>query len=237
MRSIHGTGTSQDGVWAKLAEDTSLGIPAAPFGLTLPPVRTPDPPLLNPAHTVPERALACALAYKGAVECRYRPVKLRNLIPARGIAQSKHYAAFANGALLLTAAKIAPAAWCMFSVDAWRTPGAAGRPHTSLPPPSIVFSKVRIAERREWFADEAMHYSRGMVHLTDEHRDVLQRWSAAQSALVGAAFNGAPTAELRALVAEHFTGWQARVDAAHASNARSQAELQAALGRGLWLWR
>jgi hypothetical protein len=237
VRSIHGTGISQAGVWAKLLDDESLAIPPHPGPLVLLPVRVPDPPLLDPALPVPARALTMALAYKGAVEARYTGLKLPRLVPPGGIAQSKHYPSFAAGAMRLTEAKVAPAAWCMFSVDVWRTPGAAGRPHRSLPPPSMVCSRKRIEERLEWFAEEAAAYSRGKLLLTDEHRDLLRAHGTAQSALILAVLQQAPQERLLALAREHFKGWDARIESARASNALAQADLQAALSRGLWLWR
>ena len=201
-------------------------VPPYPGLEVVAPARVPPPPKL-PSDATPEQlARACAVAYRGAVEARYRQV---NYTFSRGVERSRYFAVLVAGGRLLLEAEIAPAAWVAWSVDIWREyRGAKVKP----PAPDWVFSANRISERGGWFRSEGASYVGGQVRFGPSHRELIARWNGMVAALMRK-----PEAP-EEVAAQHFPDglYDVLVAKARREAAEEGARLRAVVERGGFPW-
>ena len=200
--------------------------PPYPGATKIPPALVPEPPLLDP--TDGERVWAHTLmaAYRGAVESR---TKKRCFVLVRGdLMKSKYAALLVAAARKLIEHKIAPAAWCAWSVDVWRN-----TQHGS-PPLGMVFGLKRIDERRGWFHSELQNYAGGLTIYGKTYRALLKAWTD----MAGELYRLRDSSKAPEVVERYFPGrrYEDLVAAAREEAAATTRRLREAAERGVWLW-
>lgn len=136
-----------------------------------------------------------------------------------------------EAAELLIAAEIPPVAWCLFSMDCWmfymgdKAPGA--------PRMRWALSPNRLRERADWYRDEAGRYVGGQTYVAPEHTALMRAHRALWDALMVAAPKS--RSEVMGVLDKILPGdtWERMVASARAGTARLQADLDAAVARGV----
>lgn len=192
-------------------------------------VVVPDPPLLGPGRPE-DRAELLGATYRSAVESRY---DVRSFAFARGDPTTwRDFSVLCDAADRLEAIEVAPAAWILFSMDAWRQVGVSDGP----PKPSWVFSLKRMRERFDWFEREVDRYCGGRVVSPREHLDLAERWHGMWAEILMAS---PKTREaLLEVVDGYFPGdsFERQLDLARAASRRLQLEIDEAVASGVVLW-
>jgi hypothetical protein len=177
-RTHVGTRSDGDVVTARIRALAGRLLPPYPDHRVIGHAIVPAPALLRRGMRTSQVLEFLALGYRGAVWRRWR---MRSSFLTRGNpAEHKSFPILQAAARLLFAAEIAPAAWCLFSCDAWRANAKKDAPPTV----AWVYSANRIRDRQDWFREEGEFYRVHEVRYAPEHRLLAADWSAMWQALI-----------------------------------------------------
>lgn len=204
------------------------GTPPAPWVL-IGVAKTPNPPILDPDMREREMVLALVSAYRSAATNRFG--KLPKFAFGRGdVTKSRHYPMLAAAARFMLGHELAPAAWCAWSCDIWRTYNTESKP----PPVAWVYGEKRLAERRGWFEREEGGYLGGRVVCGPRQNALLRRYMTMRHAVDAEEAWYAPGG----VFDRFFPGdtYERAVEAAKAEVVASTAKLREQVDGGAFLW-
>lgn len=151
------------------------GLPPFPGMSLLGSATVPDPPLLDAALDVHQRAIVLVNTYRRVVENR---TKQRCFAFARGVlSQSKHYPLLVKAAEALIEREIPPAAWIAWSIDTAAATAADRGVPFKLPPLTVIFSPKAIRTPRGWFTRIGPNYAGGRVVIGRGQRTLFERYA------------------------------------------------------------
>ncbi len=207
------------------------GIPPFPGPDVAPAAYIPAPKKLPDDVKGVEAARWLLKAFRGAVESRYR--KRCFVLAGRGkLEKYKNLGKLIEAAELLRDHDIAPAAWAMFSVDAWLKYGIG----KGLPRLNWVFSPKRVEDHHEWFGGEEVHYTaRRAVH-GRAAQELIRRHHRMR---IDLASSGAQTEEEVKVVVDRYLPGSLYDDLAQKARERAtddQVRISDAAARGEWVW-
>lgn len=204
----------------------------------VPIVTVPAPPLLDPALDEVERARVVFTALRAAVETRFPREAWREYRRGADPRKHRHYAYAVESAEAMLDAGFAPAAWCAWSLDAWKETGPVG--HREVPPPvKWALSPVRMATARAWFCEARPNYMGGRLVPNRYAAELAERWQAMRAALLAALARGERSRRALAAVADAVLP-AAEADRllvrAHAEAERLRMNMDHAVRMGAFLW-
>ncbi len=206
-------------------------LPPYPGPAIVPMVQVPPPPLLDPSLGATGRARVLANAYCAVAKERYG-VAYWAFARCKNIARQRNYTLLCKAADAMCAARIAPIAWCLSSWAQWRHINPA-EPFPRIP----WIMRVDRIEKRAGQFDNA-RYAGGRVVVGRKHRELIERWLAARTALQKLANAQVSDARMAKCVRRHWPEglWETMVEDAVAQAQAKQKQLDADAARGVWLW-
>lgn len=234
---LRGVGSPDSSRWAFILSQFQELLPAYPSFSTVPIAKVPAPPLLR-GPNLSDDALQLALAYRGTINhffgrCRHRG-KCRRFC---GVSEFDDLA-FRDAAMLqriapvLRSRRIAPMAWCGFSVSAHREYVSKTRPPSAL----WTFSAKRIEEREAWWAWSQTKFAGGRLFVEPEHRDLIVRWERMRYALL--LVRGLDEERVRRIVNSYLSPatYRKLVERLETKVETKEHEMRQAIKRNEWLW-
>lgn len=209
------------------------GVPIYPGNTVVAPAYVPAAPMLNPESPEHELAAKLAASYRGAVEKRFPKQRCFTLLKG-DIRKSKHYKLLVAFAAELIEHEISPAAWCIFSVDKWRTaPSASLASRPKVPGIAYVFSLARISDDKRWQFRAAYNDGKlgGRAVFGKSHRQLLERYQKMHHAILRGLHKATA-------MQQFFPGtlYEDLVDAARAEAAETRFRLEGQVARGAFVW-
>lgn len=207
-----------------------MGVPRYPGPAVAVPARVPPPPRLPEGLPDKDAVEWLLRAYRGAYTSRTKKKCWVNL--GKNPAKSKNWKPMLEAAQLLRDHEIAPAAWCLWSMELWAKYGKAG----TTPPLLWVFGKGRINEREGWFKHEAEHYTESRLVFSPFAQELLRRYAFMQRELI---LSGAQDEAAVAVVVQRWFPGKLYDELSECAKARAQddqARMTAAVRRGDWIW-
>lgn len=227
-------GTACDGTAerARLVELGRRALPRYPGTDVIPAVVIPPPPLLDDRMNYTGRVRHLATGYRGALMAVYRKRSFFMLTGTGYPPCHKDYGRLADAAMLLFEAKIAPAAWCLFSFSIWKV-----MEHTRRPPTvKWVFSCERFESQREWYESERTRWARRIERPVREHLELGDRWKRMWADLLRKRPPDRP--RLLAILDEHFPGdsYERAVECARKAAWEAQVRIDRRIAAGEIPW-
>lgn len=211
-------------------------LPPFPGPDVLKPALVPPPLLLDPKLPPLERVEALAAAYRGAVEARTPGFRCWTL--TRGdLTKHASYSTLVAAAAVLIEREIAPTAWSLFSVDAWKKFIFAANPKAGAnPPPRWVYLTSRLEDHAEWFDTQAGEYTGGRTYFAPQHLELAARHQRMTRDVL--ATRPRTARELLAVVDRHFPdgSWDKLLADAIQATRLMQTQIDDATRRGAVLW-
>jgi hypothetical protein len=212
QRRVAGQASVDPNAWPALLARFGDIIPPYPGPTLVPMVRVPPPPKFNvDVHgglSLVDRARQLAQAFRAVYEKRVRKTcwafgRSRTLFDVQS---SRYYFDLAECADALYAHDVAPAAWCAFSFDVWKTHVATGKQAKKPPPVTWVLSGARADERLNWFLAELPRYSGGQVWVGAAHHALIRDWNRMREALLANRGEMWLTLHVMQIVGRYFRG-------------------------------
>ena len=199
----------------------------------------PRPPLLDDEASEEDIAFACLKAYRGAVEAMTKqPCKVLSGYDAARLSRWSGYSRLLQGAVMLHACGVAPAAWCAFSVDAWRQHVRKHRSKSPIAPPlTWTFLETRIADHSDWFLEDSDNsvWTAGRMKFGPLATKLIDRYARYAMELRTKSFTHEDALRIKAKWWPE-TRYQREVEAVRAEGDAEQKRLTEAVARGEWVW-
>jgi hypothetical protein len=172
-----------------------------------------------------------AQSYRGAI---FRKFRSPSYFMSRGDV-SKHgsYGLLLKAAEQISTYQIAPAAWCLFSIDVWAETVVQLK---SPPTVAFVFSEMRLEQRVFWFEAERDNYAGGEIKYGPNHLKLASDWMTMKQELLR--LRPQTREELTKVVDRYFPGdsYDRRLANAAAEARRIQAQIDRSVAEGEVLW-
>lgn len=231
---------------ASWAKEGSI-VPRFPSAQMLNIPHLPSPPLFKPEMKDLDLAWALIKLYNGAIERIFKePSFLFGSRRTTDLTRSKYYKLLVEGGRMLIELEFPPAAWIMFSFDAWRDINKSTSKKTP-PPINFVFGERRIMDRRGWFSREMSGYCSRRLMASALAKDIVTRmydvqrlrWAVLEK--MERKYGYLPKEEARKALTELVEiffpgGFDSWVERAQEKSAEDQAQIQQLVADGEFIW-